>query len=344
MNSHEKFLLTLAVCVCLSGCANRTIKLYSGPELPKDQVATVVTTVGDIAWQHLKIDGRPIPIIREVGPEFGSLRDITLMPGNHRIEWTRPGGNWTHELIGNLNAKPGHIYDSYFCCLEADAKETTKYYHYKLVFMQGVAKTPISGVAAWMEDRSTGEVVLGNRPSWLKAYPCATRGYGYPMYGGSSCVYLDRDIPDESVATIFGPVSSGVKIDGELVKYEFANFKLPPGLHRIEWSLYPVAGMRIRASWRHRQVGEFLAKPGHTYAIYQAFLPEASLAVTGLAVTGLAGVEVFYVESETSWLQDMSTSEVLVGNKPSWTESGRCYVYTGRYGVKCGGWSCILLR
>jgi len=140
----------------LLGCGPNVIRLYPGPELPDDQVATLNTD--DPIYVDLsiiKVDGE----LLEVNAPFGSVTPniIKMLPCTHEIEWSaeQGGGNWIYQGTGTLNAKAGHIYDIYFGYLPAEPP-----FH--------VGRNPIRDWATWIQNRNTAEVVVGNKPLWAE--------------------------------------------------------------------------------------------------------------------------------------------------------------------------------
>lgn len=151
----------------LSGCGqySQTIKLYSGPELPQDKVATFLIPYNNT---ELIVDGKFVEWHRlGPGPPYDetiigttNVR-VNLMPGPHSIEWSMSKSNlsWTYHGSGTLETKPGAIYNIHFAYLPMKGQSRP---------YEGLYHLKVQDYATWVTDKKTGEVVIGEKPTWAK--------------------------------------------------------------------------------------------------------------------------------------------------------------------------------
>lgn len=134
----------------VSGCGE-VVKLYPGPELPRDQV----TTLKCWGHVHLVIDGKTVS--GKKGDYWTVSPVIQMLPGSHTIKWriTRAYWNFTISGSGVLDAKPEHGY------------------HLKSRVRTGGAAPPdyhrlrVIDSASWIEDNAK-VVHVGEKPDWVK--------------------------------------------------------------------------------------------------------------------------------------------------------------------------------
>ena len=133
----------VAIAISITGCATaQTFKAYEGPERPQDELAILDWSSG--GWVD-SIDGKSDPRFARgllVAP-YDAIRRAELLPGKHTIKYT----DYFYKLgyrngEGVIDMKPGHVY-----ILKHDRS-----YPFR----------PKEG-AAWIEDQTTGEVVLGSK-------------------------------------------------------------------------------------------------------------------------------------------------------------------------------------
>jgi hypothetical protein len=144
------------------GCG-QMVRLYSGPELPSDRVATLMVPRNAV---QLKIDGKPVEWKRKTKwnsteVSLGANRiDIQMLPGSYKIEWS-----WTDYIInfkyygsGTLDAEEGKKYEINFAYL-AESREQWDL-HTVLI--------KVKDYATWIAQINPPyKVVVGNRPEWV---------------------------------------------------------------------------------------------------------------------------------------------------------------------------------
>jgi len=90
--------ISLAVLI-LWGCGPGTYRMYSGPRLPKSQVAFLRW---DSAINVILVDGRLVP----------RCNKIELFPGDHNVQvgYSSSGFRSRHDRLINFTAEAGHRY------------------------------------------------------------------------------------------------------------------------------------------------------------------------------------------------------------------------------------------
>jgi hypothetical protein len=146
------YALVLLVSAFLSGCTP-TVRLYSGHELPSDEIVTL--KANEQFNLTLKIDGK---LVKNSSSEWFNGQIIQMLPGQHNIEWswTNSSINFTFYGAGTLNTKAGDEYIIYFdygVGGVAGYELRSTIYH-------------VTVWATWIENKRTGQVVVGNKPFW----------------------------------------------------------------------------------------------------------------------------------------------------------------------------------
>ncbi len=106
------FLLALLLASC--GSLPKKCRMYTGVQLPKEQVAFLITQAenkGDAKVRIRSVDGKKVTEERWWG-HWGATIEIELLPGPHTIGAIYLWYSHSSKGIGEfkLDAKPGHIY------------------------------------------------------------------------------------------------------------------------------------------------------------------------------------------------------------------------------------------
>jgi len=133
----------IAACTILTACAGELYKGYEGPDRSKGEIAVLDWSASCCIIVRVRaIDGIYDPKFN-AGLCCGGIYHAELLPGKHKIHWEAkiPGTRTIYEA-GVINMKAGHVYS--------------------VRASRGVWFIPNKG-ATWIEDLTTGEVVLGSK-------------------------------------------------------------------------------------------------------------------------------------------------------------------------------------
>ena len=136
----------------LTACAGELFKAYEGPDRPKEEIA-ILDWSGwpgfDFVYVYridgYRIDGKENPKFN-AGTCCGGIRRAELLPGKHEIHWGARISKLPHIGGGRgvIDMKAGHVYK-----LKTDSCKFLCPLGWK--------------GAAWIEDQTTGEAVLGSK-------------------------------------------------------------------------------------------------------------------------------------------------------------------------------------
>ncbi len=146
--SASSLLVPLSLALALTSCATGPLRLYSGPERQKEEVAIID------AGQNYEVT--PTPFLWSVdGTRFagvwGSDRPVEVLPGQHSVQaglgWPLPNSWWAARFVSdtideamNFDAEAGHTYL---------VKASTPDYETALT----------DGITSWIVDMETGKIV-----------------------------------------------------------------------------------------------------------------------------------------------------------------------------------------
>ena len=138
-----KFTISCALMLSLLGCGNAlTFKDYEGPVRPQDELAILVWSVGFLP-EVVSIDGKTNP--QFTGELlYDHMHRAELLPGEHEIRISYRGRRRVWGAEGVINFKAGHVYVT-------RADDCTWFCPHRHL------------AAVWIDDRDTGEVVLGSK-------------------------------------------------------------------------------------------------------------------------------------------------------------------------------------
>lgn len=180
--------------VVLSGCCTQTIKHYSGPELPSNEVATLHIPHSSI---KVELDGEPVGYYlhrpdticgwyEAEGEGIGADVYIKMLPRKHNIKWSWRfkardfDMNFTFTGEGTLDAKAGKTYLVQFAFNHGERETASPRLDYDyidydvVVYMRPyntVEIVKVKDYAIWIEEIvpfGKNEVVVGNKPNWVK--------------------------------------------------------------------------------------------------------------------------------------------------------------------------------
>jgi len=129
-----------AIVLALTGCAT----MYEGKHAPGEEPATIEGSY----WGSLRYDKAAIRGIDEKDFALRPVASASILPGHHSVRarcyrgWSPLSGAYGHDEILEFLAVSGHKYQV------------------KCKFNGGARGT----LWTWIEDKTTGEVVDGNRP------------------------------------------------------------------------------------------------------------------------------------------------------------------------------------
>ncbi len=151
--------------LCLGSVENQN--LYSGPPRPVEQVARIKrgniiwrgpTYANDIQWV-IELNGAPVPGSLPSRWQCVTHREITLLPGYHRIVVMYDFKEIV--FLGPLLGKPPIHSNTYHSLIAFDAKAGHRYVPHSRC--EGV-NTPKEKCEAWLADDETGKIVARGTP------------------------------------------------------------------------------------------------------------------------------------------------------------------------------------
>jgi len=83
MNTIRFFIFFLPMMFIFSGCSIGTLKLYSGPDLPKNELAIVTNTNFQI--RVVKLDSQKIALGSWMSRSESALENAEILPGTHKF-------------------------------------------------------------------------------------------------------------------------------------------------------------------------------------------------------------------------------------------------------------------
>lgn len=158
----------IVIALVLTGCAARYTQVYSGPELPKSDVAMIAGELqGTKPWPEF----REWVVIRRVdGTEIDRVlgewvTKVQVLPGQRTLEV-----NTDYDGYGTLMQVTAELFRSILNqTLTLDAQAG---HEYRIRFRRTTDRTvlpPTTGIVYWIEDAGTGEVISGAPPASSQA-------------------------------------------------------------------------------------------------------------------------------------------------------------------------------
>lgn len=139
--------LTLALVACvLGGCATAPIKLYSGPALPEQQIATLRA---DIPIVIKAVDGEA------VGRGVSDVA-VQLLPGKHEVQF-----GYSHEICFYVDRAGGRECKRFYSGNVSLAFDAIAGHQYKIA-----VASSMTGWQPYIVDQATGQVVAASDQQW----------------------------------------------------------------------------------------------------------------------------------------------------------------------------------
>jgi hypothetical protein len=137
--------LVLAACI-LGGCATAPIRLYSGPDLSEQQVATLRA---DIPIEIKAVDEEA------VGKGVSDVA-LQLLPGKHEVRF-----GYTHEICFYVDRIRGRECKTFYSGDVQLAFEAAAGHHYKIA-----VASSMTGWQPYILDTASGQVVAASDRQW----------------------------------------------------------------------------------------------------------------------------------------------------------------------------------
>lgn len=163
-----KVLVALAMVFLMVSCAT-TAKMYSGPDLPANEIAFIQSATSSVTIESC--DGKKLPNSR-----------VAVLPGEHVIEisfYDRSQGDWISWSISNsflsFSAEAGHTYSVDW---KTDSRDNRKYVVVlkdlktgeEIPYKRGVARTALRAAYGTVIAAETSRLIIhhSTRPSIVK--------------------------------------------------------------------------------------------------------------------------------------------------------------------------------